>query len=80
VSGKAWMIGWMMSGKRRAEKKTPLMIHMGSITALATPLAASVVLKRAETKSPMELKLTAATTQINAMAPMLPRTGTPNAQ
>src|SRR3954462_2339929 len=72
------MNGWIGSGKREDEKKTPEKIHIGSIARFMRPDAPSMVCARDAISSPSEAKQREDSRQIRSSSGKEPRMGTPN--
>src|SRR3954471_3280240 len=72
------MNGWIGSGKREEEKKTPEKIHIGSIARFMRPDAPSMVWARDAISSPSDAKHREDSRQISSSSGREPRNGTPN--
>src|SRR5262249_31641126 len=73
------MTGWIRSGNRCDEKKTPDTTHIGITVRLTRPDSASIVRARDPTSTPSELKHSDPSTQSSAIDHHEPRIGTSNA-
>src|SRR6188474_3289601 len=72
------MKGWIGSGKREDEKKTPEKIHIGSMARFMRPDAPSMVWARDAMSSPSDAKQSEESRQISSSSGREPRIGTPN--